>query len=158
MWKKVKPYVISILIPLAAGGLAAWLTMDSMDVYAKINQPALAPPGWLFPIVWGILYVLMGISSAIVYQDKEASLREKTSALRVYGLQLIVNFFWSIIFFNLQNYLFALIWLLLLWLLIIIMIIRFYRVKPIAAYLQIPYLLWVTFAAYLNLMIYLLNR
>lgn len=158
MWKKIKPYVISILIPLAVGGLAAWLTMDSMDVYARINQPPLAPPGWLFPIVWGILYVLMGISSALVFLDKTASPEEKSSALKVYGLQLIVNFFWSIIFFNMQNYLFAFIWLLLLWVLIIIMIVRFARIKPIAGYLQIPYLLWVTFAGYLNLMIYLLNR
>lgn len=158
MWKNIKPYVISILIPLAVGGLAAWLTMDSMDVYAKINQPPLAPPGWLFPIVWGILYVLMGISSALVFKNETASLQEKSSALKVYGLQLIVNFFWSIIFFNMQNYLFAFIWLMLLWVLIIVMIVRFVRIKPIAGYLQIPYLLWVTFAAYLNLMIYLLNK
>lgn len=158
MWKKIKPYVISILIALAVGGLAAWLTMDSMDVYGTINKPSLAPPGWLFPVVWGILYVLMGISSALVYINNTVSPQEKASALKIYGLQLIVNFFWSIIFFNMQNYLFAFIWLLLLWVLIIVMIVRFARIKPIAGYLQIPYLLWVTFAGYLNLMIYLLNR
>ena len=107
MWKKIKPYVISILIALAVGGLSAWLTMDSMDIYGSIRQPALAPPAWLFPVVWGILFVLMGISAAIVYTDKNASPKDKASALKVYALQLIVNFFWSLIFFNLRNYLFA---------------------------------------------------
>ncbi len=158
MWKKIKPYVISILIALAVGGLAAWLTMDSMEIYGQIEQPSLAPPGWLFPVVWGILYVLMGISAALVYTNKTAGQQEKSSALKVYALQLIVNFFWSIIFFNLRNYLFAFFWLVLLWVLIIIMIVKFYKIKPLAGLLQVPYLLWVTFAGYLNLMIYLLNR
>ena len=158
MWKKIKPYVISILIALAVGGLSAWLTSDSMEIYGSINQPALAPPAWLFPVVWGILFVLMGISAALVYTDKNATPKEKASALKVYGLQLAVNFFWSLIFFNLRNWLFAFIWLILLWVLIIIMIVKFYRIRPIAGLLQLPYLLWVTFAGYLNLMIYLLNK
>ncbi|MBR6523668.1 MAG: tryptophan-rich sensory protein [Clostridia bacterium] len=158
MWKKIKPYVISVLFALAVGGLAAWLTMDSMDIYGSITQPALAPPAWLFPVVWTVLYVLMGISSTIVYTDKNASPKEKASAIKVYALQLIVNFFWSLIFFNLRNYLFAFIWLILLWVLILIMIVKFYKIRPVAGLLQIPYLLWVTFAGYLNLMIYLLNR
>ena len=158
MWKKIKPYVISVLIALAVGGLSAWLTMDSMDIYGSINQPALAPPAWLFPVVWSILFVLMGISAALVYTDKNASPKEKASALKVYTLQLIVNFFWSLIFFNLRNYLFAFIWLILLWVLILIMIVKFYKIRPASGLLQIPYLLWVTFAGYLNLMIYLLNR
>lgn len=157
MWKKIKPYVISIAIALAVGGLAAWLTRDSMEIYSMINQPALAPPGWLFPVVWSVLYVLMGISAALVYTNKEASPAEKRRALKIYGLQLIVNFFWTLIFFNLRNWLFAFIWLVLLWILIIVMIVRFVRIKPVAGWLQIPYLLWVTFAAYLNFMIYLLN-
>ncbi len=158
MWKKIKSYVISVLFALAVGGLAAWLTMDSMDIYGSITQPALAPPAWLFPVVWTVLYVLMGISSTIVYTDKNASPKEKASAIKVYALQLIVNFFWSLIFFNLRNYLFAFIWLILLWVLILIMIVKFYKIRPVAGLLQIPYLLWVTFAGYLNLMIYLLNR
>lgn len=158
MLKKIKPYIISILIALAVGGLAAWLTRNSMDIYSSINQPALAPPGWLFPIVWGILYVLMGISSGLIYTNESVSPEEKSIALKIYGFQLIVNFFWSLIFFNLRNYLFAFFWILLLWVLIIFMIIRFVRIKPIAGWLQIPYLLWVTFAAYLNFMIYLLNK
>lgn len=158
MWKKIKPYVISILIALAVGGLSSLLTKGNMDVYNHINKPPLAPPMIVFPIVWGILFVLMGISSAIVYK-KGAELGESTGeALRVYALQLIVNFFWSIIFFNMQAYFFAFIWLLVLLALIIIMIVKFAKFSPAAAWLQVPYALWVTFAGYLTLMIYLLNR
>lgn len=158
MWKKIKPYVISILIALAVGGLAAYLTMGSMDIYSRINLPPLSPPGWLFPVVWSVLYVLMGISAALVYTNKTSSPQDKKSALKTYGFQLIVNFLWTLIFFNLRNWLFAFVWILLLWVLIIIMIVKFCKIKPIAGLLQIPYLLWVTFAAYLNFMIFLLNR
>ena len=158
MWKKIKPYVISIAIALAVGGLSALLTKNNMEVYDTINRPALAPPMWLFPVVWSILFILMGISSALVWVNRDENREDAFSALRVYGLQLVVNFFWTIIFFNMQAYLFAFIWLILLWVLIIIMIIQFRKISPLAAYLQIPYLLWVTFAGYLTLMIYLLNR
>lgn len=158
MWKKIKPYVISIAIALAVGGLSALLTKNNMEVYNTINRPALAPPMWVFPVVWGILFVLMGISSALVWLNREQDIETASSALRIYGLQLIVNFFWSIIFFNMQAYLFAFIWLLLLLALIIIMILQFKKISPLAAYLQIPYLIWVTFAGYLTFMIYLLNR
>ena len=158
MWKKIKPYVISIAIALAVGGLSALLTKNNMEVYNTINRPALSPPMWVFPVVWGILFVLMGISSALVWVNREQDIETASSALRIYGLQLIVNFFWSIIFFNMQAYLFAFIWLLLLLALIIIMILQFRKISPLAAYLQIPYLLWVTFAGYLTFMIYLLNR
>lgn len=158
MWKKIKPYIISIIIALGVGGLSAFLTRNNMEVYKNINQPPLAPPMILFPIVWFVLFLLMGISSAIIYTNRDKNPREALSGLIIYGLQLIVNFFWSIIFFNMQAYLFAFIWLLLLWVLIIMMIIQFHKISPAAAYLQIPYLLWVTFAGYLNLMIYLLNR
>lgn len=158
MWKKLKPYIISILIALGTGGLSAFLTKNSMEVYKNINQPPLAPPMILFPIVWLILFILMGISSAIIYTQRSTNPREALSGLIIYGLQLIVNFFWSIIFFNMQAYLFAFIWLLLLLVLIIMMILQFRKISPLAAYLQIPYLLWVTFAGYLNIMIFLLNR
>ena len=157
MWKKIKPYVISIAIALAVGGLSALLTKNNMEVYDTINRPALAPPMWLFPVVWSILFILMGISSALVWVNRDENREDAFSALRVYGLQLVVNFFWTIIFFNMQAYLFAFIWLILLWVLIIIMIVQFRKISPLAAYLQIPYLLWVTFAGYLTLMIYLLN-
>jgi len=154
MWNKIKPYVISILIALAAGALSAFATKDNMMIYQQINQPPLAPPGFIFPIVWGILFTLMGISSAIVYEKNTSNPKK---ALTIYAIQLIVNFFWSVIFFNLQAYLFAFLWLILLWVLIIIMIYEFYKVSKLAAYLQIPYLLWVIFAAYLNFMIFILN-
>ena len=154
MWKKVKPYVISIIIALLVGGLSAILTKDNMEVYSTINRPPLAPPASIFPIVWGILFILMGISSAIIYKSHS---KDSKKSLTIYAIQLLVNFFWSLIFFNLRNYLFAFIWILFLWLLIIYMIFEFYKTNKIAAYLQIPYLLWVTFATYLTFMIWILN-
>ena len=157
MWKKIKPYVISVLIALAVGGISALITRGSMDIYTEIVKPKLAPPGFIFPIVWGILYTLMGISSALVYiKSKELATAQKTG-LGVYALQLSVNFFWPILFFNFQAFLISFLWLVLLWILILIMILRFSKISPLAAYLQIPYLVWVTFAGYLNLMIYFLN-
>ncbi len=157
MKSKIKSYVIGILIPLAVGGLAAFLTRNSMDIYSTLVQPPLAPPGILFPIVWSILYILMGFGSALIYESP-ADEKSKTNALWVYGLQLAVNFFWSILFFNLRAFLPSFIWLVLLWVLIILMLVRFARINKLAAYLQIPYLVWVTFAGYLNLAIYILNK
>ena len=158
MWKKIKPYVIGIAIPLIVGGLSAWLIRDGMTRYNNMAKPALSPPSWLFPIVWTILFILMGIGSAIVWQNREQDPEAAGAALRIYGAQLVVNFFWSIIFFNMQAYLFAFIWLVLLWLMIIIMIIEFRKTSPAAAWLQLPYLLWVTFAGYLTFAVWLLNR
>lgn len=158
MWKKIRPYVISVVIALAVGGISALLTMNNMDLYSKIEQPALAPPPWLFPVVWTILYVLMGIGAALVYNRKDFKPEETRNALIIYAINLALNFFWSIIFFNLEAYLFAFIWLVALWIVIIAMIISFRKVSPVAAYLQIPYLIWVTFAGYLNLAIYILNK
>ena len=157
MWKKIKPYVISVAIALAVGGLSALLTKNNMSVYNNIERPALAPPMVVFPIVWSILFILMGISSAMVWVNREKDPDTAFAALRVYGMQLIINFFWSIIFFNMQAYLFAFIWLVLLWIFILVMIAQFRKISPLAAYLQLPYLLWVTFAGYLTLMIYQLN-
>lgn len=158
MWKKIKPYVISIAIALAVGGLSALLTAGNMNIYGRIITPPLSPPPILFPIVWTILYTLMGVSSARIYiKGKEQNI-DVSGALLVYALQLAVNFFWSIIFFNMQAFLFAFVWIILLWLLIIVMIKRFYEIDPLSAWLQIPYLLWVTFAAYLTFAIYILNR
>ena len=148
--QKAKPYIISILIALGVGGLSALLTMGNMDVYSQILKPSFAPPGFIFPIVWGILYVLMGISAARVYI--------KGGNLFYYAIQLIFNFFWSIFFFNFRWFLFSFIWLLGLLFLIVRTIMKYRRIKPIAAYLQIPYALWVAFAGYLNLAIWLLNK
>lgn len=158
MNSKLKSYIYSILIALGVGGLSALITSGSMDIYKEINTPPLSPPSVLFPIVWSVLFVLMGISAAMVYNAESALVRERNSALLTYGLSLIFNFFWSIIFFNMRMYLFAFIWLVILWLLILLTIIKYYNINKLAALLQIPYLLWVTFAGYLNLGIYILNK
>ena len=155
---KIKPYIISVLIALGVGGLSAFFTRNSMDLYSTINTPPLSPPSILFPIVWTILFLLMGISAAMIYTDTNASQLSKKSALSTYALSLIVNFFWSIIFFNFRAFLFAFIWLLLLLFLIVRTIMKYYKINPTAAYLQIPYLVWVTFAGYLTFAIWLLNR
>ncbi len=152
-WKRL---IICIAIPLLVGALSAFFTQGSMAAFGALNKPPLSPPGWLFPVVWTILYTLMGIASYIVLESA-APESEKRAALTVYGIQLAVNFFWSIIFFNLEMYLFAFIWLLILWALIWINIFRFYKIKKSAGVLLIPYLIWVTFAGYLNLAIFLLN-
>lgn len=151
-WKQL---LVSILISLGVGALAGFLTMGSMEVYGSLNQPPLAPPAWVFPVVWSILFLLMGISAYLIWASHSPLRR---AALIVYGVQFAVNFCWSLIFFNLQNYAFAFFWLLLLWVLIVIMIVLFAKISKPAAWLQVPYLLWVTFAAYLNLSIWLLNR
>ena len=149
-WKNL---ITCLAIPLAVGSLSALLTQNSMETFNSITKPGLAPPGWLFPVVWTILYILMGIASYLVL----TSGKPNNYALTVYGIQLVFNFFWSIIFFNLELYLFAFIWLVLLWLLILKTTLLFYQISKPAGYLMIPYLLWVTFAGYLNLSIYLLN-
>lgn len=154
MRKNRKLLVLCLAVPLAVGGLSALLTRNGMRTFDTIAKPRLAPPGWLFPVVWTVLYILMGIASYLVVKSEKPN----RSALAVYALQLVFNFFWSIIFFNMEQYLFAFIWLIALWLLILITIYQFYRISEPAGYLMIPYLLWVTFAGYLNLSIYLLNR
>ena len=158
MNSKIKTYIIGILIPLAVGGLSALLTSGSMDIYQSINNPPLAPPPIVFPIVWTILFTLMCISSAIIYNTESAPLPQRKSALYTYALSLVFNFFWSIIFFGGRAYLFAFIWLIILWFLIFRTIKKYSSINPLAAILQIPYLLWVTFAGYLNLAIWILNK
>ncbi|MDY4975519.1 MAG: TspO/MBR family protein [Clostridia bacterium] len=150
-WKSL---LWNLALPLLTGGLAALLTAHSMKQFEQLNQPFFAPPGWLFPVVWTILYLLMGVSAYLV---STADSPYRLTALRLYGIQLAVNFFWPILFFRMQAFLGAFFWLLLLWILILAMIVLFYRVKPKAAYLQIFYLLWVTFAGCLNLAIAILN-
>lgn len=151
----LKKLLVCIAIPLIVGGLSALFTMSSMENFEALNQPPLSPPPWLYPVVWSILFILMGIASYLVKINGEPE--ETKTALTVYGVQLTFNFFWSLIFFNMQAYLFAFIWLVILWLLIIANIILFYRISKSAGLLLIPYFLWVTFAGYLNLAIYFLN-
>ena len=153
---KIKNFIIAIAIPLAVGGLSAFLSKEGMTAY-NINtiKPSFSPPDILFPIVWTILYVLMGISSYIVYESDSPN-REK--ALKSYVIQLIFNFGWSIIFFRFMMFLPAFLWLVVLILLIINMIFNFYTINKTSGLLQIPYLLWCLFASYLNFSVYLLNR
>ncbi len=125
-----------------------------MKAFETVNQPPLTPPMWLFPVVWSILFVLMGIASYLVVMQKG----EDTKALTLYAVQLIFNFFWSIWFFNLGWYLFAFLWLVALWILILATTVAFYRISKPAAWLMLPYLVWVAFAGYLNLGVWWLNR
>lgn len=151
-WTLVK----CIAIPLAVGAASAFLSSGGMRTFATLNKPPLSPPGWLFPVVWTILYVLMGIASYLVYTSN-AEEEQVAKALTVYGYQLVVNFLWSIFFFDFGWYLFSFFWLILLWLLIFWTIRLFGSISKMAAYLLIPYLVWVTFAGYLNLGIWWLN-
>ena len=150
-----KTLILCLIIPLIVGGLSALLTRNSMDIYDRIVQPPLASPAWIFPVVWTILYILMGISSYLIAVSDSEYIVE---ALTLYGIQLFLNFIWSPIFFISQNYLIAFIVLVVLWYTVLQMIRIFSQIRPIAATLQIPYLIWLTLAGYLNLSIYFLNR
>lgn len=156
MKNKIKTLIICIAIPLLVGGASALLTSGSMETFGQMNKPPLSPPGFLFPIVWTILYTLMGIASYLILSSGKSQ-DDIQNALFVYAIQLGINFFWSIFFFNMEWYLIAFFWLLLLWAFILRTIMLFLPISKTAAYLMIPYLIWVTFAGYLNLGIYFLN-
>lgn len=149
----LKKLIVCIAIPLLVGGLSALISGGGMDAFESLNKPPLSPPGWLFPVVWTVLYILMGVASYLVL----TSSKYNTTALAAYGLQLFFNFMWPILFFKFELYLFSFIWLLLLLVLIAVTIHLFCKISKPSAYLLIPYLLWVAFAGYLNLGIYLLN-
>ncbi|MEM5767773.1 MAG: TspO/MBR family protein, partial [Bacillota bacterium] len=145
--KKWVPYLVSIIVALAIGFLSGLATSAGMADYERLIKPPLTPPSGVFPIVWPILYVLMGISAAIIWQSDS---RARKKALRIYIVQLLLNALWSVLFFTLQAYFLAFVWLILLWVMILSMIIAFYRINRLAGLIQIPYLLWVSFAGYLN--------
>ena len=156
MKKTWKVYAFWILLAEGVGALSGWLSREGMKIYeSAIVQPPLSPPSWLFPIVWSILYALMGIGAARVWIAPPGIHRSR--GLNLFIIQLIVNFFWSLIFFNLQAFGFALLWLVLLWSLVLWMILEFRKVDKLAGNIQIPYLIWLTFAAYLNLGVWYLN-
>ena len=161
LWSKIKPYIlpysIAIAIPLTVGIASAAITKDSMEVYSRLNSPPLSPPSWLFPIVWTILFVLMGISSAMIFTNRDKNPEEAKKGLTYYAVSLVLNFSWSIIFFNLQAAFLALIILIALLYCIIKTILEYRKIWNIPAYLQIPYAIWVLFAGYLNAGIWLLN-
>lgn len=154
--RALKAYAFWILFVEAVGGLSGWLTRQGVEIYNEtIKQPPLSPPSIVFPIVWSVLFALMGIGAARIYLAPAA--KAKPRSLGLFFTQLAFNFLWTIIFFNLQAFDFAFFWLLALWGLILWMIISFYKVDKPAAWLQVPYLLWVAFAGYLNLGVWLLN-
>lgn len=145
------------MLPLAVGGLAGFLSRNGMQIFETLKKPPLSPPGWLFPVVWTILYILMGISFYIICMS-DGTKTEKTDAMALYRYQLAVNFLWPIFFFNFQWYLFSFFWLVLLWVLVLAMIQNFAQRSKIAAFMNVPYLLWLTFAGYLNIGVWWLNR
>ena len=153
-WKK---FIVSITIPLAVGGLAAFLTKGAMAEFGTLNQPPFSPPPWVFGVVWTILYILMGISFYLI-SEANASADEKESALAIYFYQLVVNFLWPIFFFNFGWYLFSFFWLLLLWILVWNMIRKFSEISKKASGLNMPYIVWLSIAAYLNFGVWWLNR
>ena len=155
MDKNLKKRLLSWVIPLAVGGLATLLS-GGTDLYQTINQPPLSPPAWVFPLVWSALYIAMGEASYRVLTSG-ADKNQIKKALIAYGVQLFLNFLWPLFFFGGQMYLTAFIILIVLWVAIFITTKRFSRIDENAGDLLLPYLLWVTFAGYLNLGVFLLN-
>lgn len=144
-----------MLISLGTGFLSSLLTKNHMESYNALAKPFLTPPSFVFPIVWTVLFLLMGISAYLIYLSNA---KGKTKALFFYALQLILNFIWPILFFNLEWYFFSFLWLILLFFVLVSMITQFYKINKVAAYLQIPYFFWIMFAGYLNFAIFLLNK
>lgn len=155
--RSILTFIIAIIIPLFIGGLSAFLTRDNMNIYDEINTPPLSPPGILFPVVWTVLYILMGVSSGLIWQKRGENKEKAENALLIYAVSLVFNFIWSILFFNFRLFLLSFIWLVVLLILIILTVVKYKKILPLAAFLQIPYILWVSFAGYLNFGIYLLN-
>ena len=153
----LKKLLFSLFVPLAVGGLSYLATGGGMSSYKTFEKPPLSPPGIVFPIAWTILYTLMGISLYLVMTKKEIY-QSKSTAYVFFALQLFLNFIWSPVFFSAKEYLAAFVILVLMWCAIIGMIVSFFKISKTAGILQIPYLLWVTFAGYLNFGVYLLNR
>ncbi len=147
---QIKPLIVSLFISLGAGALGAVLTKDSMEKYRNLYKPPFSPPGWVFPVVWTILFILMGIAAYLVYISDAP---DKWVALKLYVIQLLLNVGWSVIFFRLNAYQLAFAWLLLLWYMVFLTAKEFYKINTRAGILMIPYLIWLTFAAYLNLAI-----
>lgn len=153
--KRSKPYLITYLvavaIPLLVGLLSTLVTKGNMAIYTEMQKPPLAPAPWVFPVVWTLLYTLMGISSATaVINRKDDNTKSLKSALEFYTLSLILNFGWSIIFFNMEAYFSALVWLAILVWTVVKTVAYYFKVSRSAALLQLPYLLWLAFAFYLN--------
>ena len=152
----IKKLLKNVAIPVLVGALAGFLTKnDTIEFMETVNKPFFTPPGWIFPVVWTILYILMGVASYFIDISKNT---DKDKALLIYYVQLFFNFVWSFIFFTTKIYLFAFIWIVVLLLLILLTIIKFKRIDTRTVLLLAPYLVWVVFATVLNLSVYILNR
>ena len=153
---RTKSLIKNLAIPLLVGALAGFLTKDGVKEFtATAQKPVFMPPGWLFPVVWTILYALMGVAAYIIENTQS---HRKNMALKIYYIQLFFNFAWSFIFFTFGNYLFSFIWIIALLILVLANILEFKMIKARAAYILIPYLIWVSFASVLNFSIFLLNK
>lgn len=156
MKRTVKALMICLALPLAAGIVAGLLSPGTRTFYESgLNRPPLSPPGWVFPVVWTILYLMMGYASYLVWSEKECEARP--SALLAYAVQLVLNFFWPLFFFGLRAYALAFFWLLLLSAAATAATVWFFRCSRRAGWWMIPYLAWLCFAAYLNLGVWMLN-
>ncbi len=148
-------FIFALMLPLIIGIISAALSSQGMMMYGSMDKPPLSPPAWVFSVAWTILYLMMGAASYLILVSG-ADIRSRKTAMILYVIQLFMNFMWSILFFNWQLYLFALIWLLIMWGIVIICALKFKRISRTAAWLMVPYILWLTFAAYLNLGAYIL--
>ena len=148
-----KKLAVALALPLLVGGLAGFLIRNSVEAYAAFDKPALSPPAVLFPIVWTILYILMGVASYLVWAEG----KEPLAALTVYGVQLLFNFVWPLLFFNAHLFGVAFFWLLALLALVIATTVLFFRQNRTAGFLMLPYLAWLAFASYLNYAVWMLN-
>ena len=146
--------ILNIALPLCVGGATALINRNGFDEYAQLKLPPLSPPSWIFPVVWSILYVLMGISTYLV-SNKGTDFPKRP--LTIYVVQLAMNFLWPVLFCTFKAYLLSFIWLVVLTALVIVMAVIFCRINKKAGLLQLPYILWSVFALYLNLGVYLLN-
>ncbi|PWM44200.1 MAG: tryptophan-rich sensory protein [Clostridiales bacterium] len=151
-WKLL---IFALAVPLLVGGLAGISTMGSMEFYNSLELPSFAPPGWVFPVAWTILYALMGLASYFIMIQPKS--QQKKDALRLYYFQLIINFFWPIIFFNMENITIALFWLIILLIISIATLILFFKEDKRAGWMFLPYVLWLIFATVLNFSVVLLN-
>ena len=157
LWQRYKSFFLSVIISLGIGILSTLITMKNMNIAESVLQPPLAPPPFLFAIVWTALYILMGISAAIVYEKRTRSPINARHGLTYYAMSLVVNFTWNIIFFNFRAFLISSLWIILLLFLIIKTVLHYFKVDKLAAYLQLPYIVWVAFATYLTFGIFSLN-
>lgn len=154
MTQKIRSYLFFPIVAPLTGGAAGWLIRDSFDHFEQINKPVFTPLALVFPIVWSILYLLMGIGAARVAQNQSP---QRELALTLFAAQLVVNFFWPILFFRLDAYALGVVWIILLFVLASAMTWNFYQIDRPAGLIQLPYLIWLVFAGILNLSVAIMN-